>query len=366
MSVKVRGGVFSTRRYHALNEEGLKLKTTGAEILLRFTPEPDLDADVVSLVQVVKDTVAQTGVSEQLRQKSGAFERRAVGENGADNGATIDQEPYDKHGKLVNLDPRYTEQRLTASEPLRQKPVGLFQLPTTGYAAQKKEDGWTTAELRDRPAIEYPLANLLSGGMEFEVVAMAEKGEQKWYVGSVCWGWRVNKGLESILTPTEIQLGDYEQATPRFFKAAIKWNEAHYAEDLRGYGRIHKAMPIPVKPKLALTDVYVCQLDEYLPRYSLLRFYPDGLVLSAHVEVQEDIRQAWSEINYWFHREGTNTTSGLYIFDGETLSFSTTSWEGTVDYAGFGQDDKIILNTHSHINGYSAKNQEYTRLKVPS
>ena len=366
MSVQVLGGVFSTRSYRAINEIGQQLKTTGAEILLRFTPAPDLDADVVSLVQVVKDTVAQTGVTEQLRQKSGAFAQRMVAENGPDNGTAVDQELYDQSGKLVNLDPRYTEQRLTTSEPLRQKPTGLFQPPTAGYVARKNEDGWTTAELRDRPAIEYPLANLLSGGMEFEVVAMAEKGDQKWYVGSVCWGWRVNKDSAAILTPTEIQLGDAEQATPRFFKAAIKWNAAHYFEDLRGYGRSHKPMPIPVNPKLPLAGVYFCQQNEPFPSYSLLRFYPDVLVLAVTVDSGENIHQAWPKIDGWFHRQEANTSSGNYVFDGETIAFNTSSWQGMVDYAGdyFEQNDSLILSKQSHINGYSAKNREYQRLDV--
>jgi serine/threonine protein kinase len=94
----------------------------------------------------------------------------------------------------------------------------------------------------------------------------------------------------------------------------------------------------------------------------VLRFYNDGLVISASIQVQ-DVEVAWDKISKWFHRGNQgNHSQGKYFLSGNKLKFSTTSNFGTVDYYGEYFIDKLILNTYSHINSHRATNETYFRL----
>jgi formylglycine-generating enzyme required for sulfatase activity len=93
--------------------------------------------------------------------------------------------------------------------------------------------------------------------------------------------------------------------------------------------------------------------------FSVLRFYDDGLVISASIQV-EDVKESWKKISKWFRRGYDN--QGKYFLSGNRLRFSTTSSSGTVDYDGEYFIDKLILNNYSHINSNRATNEIYLRL----
>lgn len=74
------------------------------------------------------------------------------------------------------------------------------------------------------------------------------------------------------------------------------------------------------------------------------RFYPDGVVISVTTSGNPN------EIKKWFRRPYVD--SGRYRIDGDKISFSVTSPEGTVDYNGVIRGSNLNLDVHSHINGY--------------
>lgn len=77
--------------------------------------------------------------------------------------------------------------------------------------------------------------------------------------------------------------------------------------------------------------------------YYYLRFYPDGNVISA--SVSDD------PVGGWFSKGSSSVASGQWTVNNGKLSFSTTSEQGTVEYFGRVDDNRIILNIHSLING---------------
>lgn len=95
--------------------------------------------------------------------------------------------------------------------------------------------------------------------------------------------------------------------------------------------------------------------------FSVLQFYEDRKVISASIGTK-DLYVSWPTISKWFHHDYSD--SGSYRLIGNNLTFSITFSNGTIDYSGEYLDDKLILSIYSHINGYQAKNQEYTRLKI--
>lgn len=50
---------------------------------------------------------------------------------------------------------------------------------------------------------------------------------------------------------------------------------------------------------------------------------------------------------------------GRYSVENQQLTFSLSNQQGQVDYWGQILKDKIVLNSHSHINGYRGTNAEY-------
>jgi hypothetical protein len=80
--------------------------------------------------------------------------------------------------------------------------------------------------------------------------------------------------------------------------------------------------------------------DDY---WRYLRFYDNGTVISASV-VSDNL----PKIANWF--DGHNNR-GSFTLSGRELSFSVESQEGVVDYIGDVRGTKMILRSHSHING---------------
>jgi hypothetical protein len=84
---------------------------------------------------------------------------------------------------------------------------------------------------------------------------------------------------------------------------------------------------------------------------SYLRFYSNGTVISVSSTGTPD------QIVRWFNAPYEN--SGIYTIAGDTVSFETTSSHGKVAYRGKILADRLVLDTHSYINGRNAKAREY-------
>jgi hypothetical protein len=241
----VSGGSFDFKTYTAHSRDDAefpKVKERGAKIIIEFTPASNfgLDGKRVSLVQSVKDTMTlskrgygkkgeQITISEKTSEKNkqAGFEKRTT-----EAGWAIDQVLYNEKGELVNLDPRYAEQRMHEGEPYKQRPGGdLSKLRRDGgdlvqgmvVSAVKSGGRWTTALLSDEPTIPHTSLQTLSGRQEFEVAAMYEpSGGDLQYIGSVKWGWECNDGNVTLLA---FEKGSYDWASDEFLEAGVAWNE---------------------------------------------------------------------------------------------------------------------------------------------
>ena len=80
-----------------------------------------------------------------------------------------------------------------------------------------------------------------------------------------------------------------------------------------------------------------------------LRFFKDGRVISVNIPGK------YSDIIHWFNSAYAENT-GEYSIEGYKISFTTSAKEGSVEYSGTIGKDNLILNIHSHINGYTQKN----------
>lgn len=83
------------------------------------------------------------------------------------------------------------------------------------------------------------------------------------------------------------------------------------------------------------------------------RFYDDGIVINACST------GTIYEIKKWFNKEHLNSGRGKYKIIGNKVSFQSKSKEGTIDYNGIILPNKLVMDTHSNINGYNSKNEEY-------
>jgi hypothetical protein len=86
--------------------------------------------------------------------------------------------------------------------------------------------------------------------------------------------------------------------------------------------------------------------DEYDSYWYYLRFYPDGTVISVSSTGQPD------DLRSWFNLEMDDLSAGHVVLQGDHLSFSQTSKEGTVDYAGTVAGSTLHLDSHSRINDF--------------
>ncbi|MBP5158760.1 MAG: hypothetical protein ILP10_00490, partial [Lachnospiraceae bacterium] len=59
----------------------------------------------------------------------------------------------------------------------------------------------------------------------------------------------------------------------------------------------------------------------------------------------------------WFNYDFENR--GTYEYDGTSISFSTESPEGVVEYNGTVYEDKLTMVSHSYINGRISDEEDY-------
>jgi uncharacterized Zn-binding protein involved in type VI secretion len=265
-TLEVAGGYFWAYSYVPT-----KTNKRGGEIILLFQPKEDLgnDGDTVSLIQTVKDMTKLTNIrDEDVKPNpttSQLFNRTltAMEAQGDDIGTGIDQEVLEEKSielpnqdhlpvwrrkkkktlVVVNIDPRYSETRLSEAAELNTagKSISLGSVKSA-----KKENGvWSGASLNDQPGLTLKLSDgttgKVSGYMEFEVAAF-HNNDKKFY-GSVKWGWKMI-GADPALDPPKVKVEDYNRASNRFFKAAKKWNETKIIDPTTGTQ--HNPMEIPL------------------------------------------------------------------------------------------------------------------------
>ncbi len=80
--------------------------------------------------------------------------------------------------------------------------------------------------------------------------------------------------------------------------------------------------------------------------WKYLRFYSDGTVIETTSLGKPE--QIWK----WFSKEHANVSVGKVMIKGNTLSFSTASTQGTVDFNGQIDGDQLHLSLYSHINQF--------------
>ncbi len=94
---------------------------------------------------------------------------------------------------------------------------------------------------------------------------------------------------------------------------------------------------------LRFDGIYQAKEEEY---FLYLRFFADGTVLA--VSSGSDPEKVYSLIS----KDQDEVSSGMYSLEGEVLDFSASGDEGTVDYHGSVDGERLLLQSYSHINGH--------------
>lgn len=90
-----------------------------------------------------------------------------------------------------------------------------------------------------------------------------------------------------------------------------------------------------------------------------LRFYEDFQVISTSSTGTP------LQIGFWFDTSHENISRGIYKVErGNHISFSTTSESGTVDSTGGIENDILLLDSFSHINGHASERRVYRFVQI--
>lgn len=91
-----------------------------------------------------------------------------------------------------------------------------------------------------------------------------------------------------------------------------------------------------------------------------LRFYEDGSVIHTSVE-QREKDSTYFPSQSWFNKENEYyaTLLGTYQLSGGAITLTTFRPEGSVDYQGSVLTDKLVLDSHSNINGHEVAGTQY-------
>jgi hypothetical protein len=112
--------------------------------------------------------------------------------------------------------------------------------------------------------------------------------------------------------------------------------------------------------------------------YHLLKFYADGTVFTVSIATDDGIHASdLPNLETWFGRDNEELSYGQYFISRNRIWFSITTyydgnmysnpdthnnedWHVTVDYSGIILGDHtMILNSYSHLNGFSRSNAFY-------
>lgn len=106
---------------------------------------------------------------------------------------------------------------------------------------------------------------------------------------------------------------------------------------------------------------YIMDFDnDGLTNNYALRFYEDGTVIHASVEQKKPDGNYYPSAD-WFNRESEYYADllGHYELDGDAITLTTYSPKGSVDYYGTVRENKLVLNSHSNVNGYEVSGGRY-------
>jgi hypothetical protein len=195
------------------------LATDGADILVEFEPNDEVDAKKIGMVQSVKAVGAGKPVLTDPTQES-----RYVS-SGPGAGHRIDR-ITSRNNPIYGADSLTSGQGL-ADTKLSNAPTGTAPTKTNSMyeIGHHFNDGGTpkhkNAWLRDTPTSEAPS----NSGMSFETTALALEGAQQGtYYGSVKWGWeRDASGTLKLLT---FEAASQGAPTQNFLAPAAAWNTA--------------------------------------------------------------------------------------------------------------------------------------------
>ena len=103
--------------------------------------------------------------------------------------------------------------------------------------------------------------------------------------------------------------------------------------------------------------------------YHFLRFFPSGMVIGASIAGQgKPFEYVFTHVQKWLNEEYIDDV-GVYDVDEENhiTFFLRCKGYGSVEYSGeIVSENKIILNSYSHINGNEKKNSQYLFHKITS
>ncbi|WP_378179140.1 DUF4157 domain-containing protein [Aquimarina sp. SS2-1] len=253
--IPVNHGEFEQIYFDSDNYKSSTYDIRKASITIKFTPENDFgaDGDRISLVQTVNDTMTYARKNKEpeenwRKNKRAEFEGRRT-----DDGWAIDQQIIDEKSRtkdnifipknerpIINLDPRYAEQRKTIeatnwkeplSEELRSDKLKQRGVKHSGQILQgevqsalKSNGAWRHALLSDAPSTSSIKEKQVSGRMLFEVAALYEPqdGAAQW-LGTVSWGWEISE--EGDISLIHLELKSDDGLTAEFTDAKNEWNE---------------------------------------------------------------------------------------------------------------------------------------------
>ena len=125
------------------------------------------------------------------------------------------------------------------------------------------------------------------------------------------------------------------------------------------------AAPSPSEEAVALRyDGMYCYIWDFdnngLTNNYALRFYEDGTVIHTSVE-QKKAGGTYFPDESWFNREDDyyKELLGHYELSGGGITLTTYSPQGSVDYKGTVYSNKLVLDSHSNINGHEVKGSQY-------
>lgn len=125
-----------------------------------------------------------------------------------------------------------------------------------------------------------------------------------------------------------------------------------------------EAEPKPSDTAVLRCDGIYCYIRDFdsdgLINNYALRFYEDGTVIHTSVEQKKKGGSYFPRAS-WFNRESEHYVDllGEYLLADGAITLTTYSPNGSVDYEGTVLADKLVLDSHSNINGYEVKGSEY-------
>jgi hypothetical protein len=206
--VKTDYGEFDTTKYEVLGDPG---KEYGVDVVLEFDPDKTkVDAQQIGLVQSVR--VRLGGKRADLWPNHAD----RVVPSGVGEGFQIDR----RYGQFGN--PLYATGWPALTDRLHETPTdpvdgqhGWNYTDKTGKVRHEK------AWLKDKPNL---LGHSNDAGQELETAALAVEGAQSGiYMGSVTWGWNVDK--KGKFTRLPLTLKSKGDPSDEFIAAAKQWNK---------------------------------------------------------------------------------------------------------------------------------------------